>query len=74
LNEICQETLEVLTLKAWYKISAKPHKASENILTCKVIQMRPTNWSSKNYVAHGTATAADDVLIHGITCQPVLDS
>ena len=48
--------------------------------------MRPTNCSSKNYVAHGTATTAaaaaadddddndDDVLIHGIICQPVLDS
>jgi len=50
--------------------------------------MRPTNWIPKNYVAHCTATAAaaaatdvdddddneDDVLIHGIICQPGLDS
>lgn len=63
-------------LKEWYQISAKLHKTFENILTCKVIKMRPTNWSFKNYVAHSTATAAaaDDMLIHGIICQPVLDS
>jgi hypothetical protein len=66
-------------LKAWYQISAKLHKTFENILTCNVTKMRPTNWSSKNYVAHCTATAAaadndDNVLIHGIICQPVLDS
>jgi hypothetical protein len=56
-------------LKAWYQIHAKLHMAFESILTCKVIKMRPTNWSFKNYVAHGTATADDDdnVLIHGIS-------
>jgi hypothetical protein len=44
------------------------------------------NCSSKNYAAHGTATTTaaaavvddddndDGVLIHGIICQPVLDS
>ena len=47
--------------------------------------MKPTNCSSKNYVAHGTTTttaaaAADDddnddgALVHGIICEPVLDS
>lgn len=40
--------------------------------------MRPTNWSFKNYVAHGTENAAaaadDDVLIHGFIRQPFLDS
>jgi len=72
-------------LKAWYQISAKLHKTFENILTCEVIKMKPTNCSSKNYVAHGTTTttaaaAADDddndhgALVHGIICEPVLDS